>query len=163
MQLSTTIVAAAAARITLPIGPPSPIPVPSTILTSAVVESFNVSANGNFSINDALGNQLLASNHNFSKTCTNIHGDFIDTIVWACCSNMNGSWFQNRFHLGQCLENRRGNLVAASGAPARTPTAGVEHKLVDTEIDLDTFMGNDQGELACFGVKERRRNEECQP
>ncbi|KAJ4996290.1 Cocaine esterase [Colletotrichum sp. SAR 10_66] len=185
-KLSTTIVAAAAARITSPIGPPSPIPVPSTILTSAAVESFNGSANGNFSINDALGNQLLASNHNFSKTCTNIHGDFIDTIVWACCSNMNGSWFQNRFRLGQCLENRRGNLVARRDGrfwrtcqdcgfkdPDRAtmyscrcwpkPTAGVEHKLMDTEIDLDTFMGNDQGELACFGVKERHRHEECQP
>ncbi|KAF5523652.1 hypothetical protein CGCA056_v004230 [Colletotrichum aenigma] len=186
MQLSTTIVAAAAASITSPIGPPSPIPVSSTIINSAAVESFNVSANGNFSINDAPGNQLLASNHNFSKSCTNIHGDFIDTIVWACCSDMNGGWSQNRFRLGQCLENRRGKLVARRDGrfwrtcqdcdfkdPDRAtmyscrcwpkPTTGVEHKLVDTEIDLDTFMGNDQGELACFGVKEKRRNEECQP
>ncbi|KAI8311553.1 Cocaine esterase [Colletotrichum sp. SAR11_59] len=123
------------------------------------VESFNVPANGTFSINNAPGNSLLASYHNFSKTCTNIHGDFIDTIVWACCSNMNGGWSQNRFRLGQCLENRRGKLVARRDGrfwrtcqdcgfkyPDRAtiyscrcwpkPTAGVEHKLLDTEIDL---------------------------
>ncbi|CAI0649980.1 unnamed protein product [Colletotrichum noveboracense] len=193
MQLSTTIVAAAAVSLTSPLAPPSPSPVPSsTIITTVAVDSFNVSANGTFSINNAPGNQLLASNHNFSKTCTNIHGDFIDTIVWACCSDMNGGWSQNRFRLGQCLENRRGKLVARRDGrfwrtcqdcgfkdPDRAtmyscscwpkPTAGVEHKLVDTEIDLvdtlsiNAFMGNDQGELACFGVKERRRNEECQP
>ncbi|KAJ3955463.1 hypothetical protein N0V92_007998 [Colletotrichum tropicale] len=187
MQLSTTIVAAAAASLTSPVAPPSPSPVPSsTIITTVAVDSFNVSDNGAFFINNAPGNHLLASYRNFSKSCTNIHGDFIDTIAWACCSDMNGGWSQNRFRLGQCLENRRGKLVARRDGrfwrtcqdcgfknPDRVtmyscrcwpkPTAGVEHKLLDTDIDLDTFMGNDQGHLACFGVKERRRNEECQP
>ncbi|KAF3804213.1 hypothetical protein GCG54_00000563 [Colletotrichum gloeosporioides] len=190
MQFSTTILAAAAASLTSPLTPPSPSPVPSsTVLTNAAVEaveSFNVSANGTFSINNAHDNRLLASYHNFSKTCTNIHGDLIDTIVWACCSNMNGGWSQNRFRLGQCLENRRGKLVARRDGrfwrtcqdcgfkdPDRVtmyscrcwprPTAGVEPKLVDTELDLDTFMGNERGELVCFGVKERHRHEECQP
>ncbi|KAK1848065.1 hypothetical protein CCHR01_09311 [Colletotrichum chrysophilum] len=180
MQLSTTILAAAAASLTSPVAPPSPSSVPSSIiLITTTANSFNGSANASLPLKHGPSNHLLTSNHNFSKTCTNIHGDFIDTIVWACCSNTNGSWSQNRFRLGQCLENRRSKLVARRDGrfwrtcqdcgfkdPDRAtvyscrcwpkPTAGVEHKFVDTEIDL-------RGELVCFGVKERHRHEECQP
>ncbi|KAI8238895.1 hypothetical protein K4K53_004354 [Colletotrichum sp. SAR 10_77] len=159
-KLSTTILAAAAASLTSPLAPPSPSSVPSsTIIITTTADSFNGSANASLPLKHGPSNHLLTSNHNFSKTCTNIHGDFIDTIVWACCSDMNGGWSQNRFRLGQYLENRRGKLVARRDGrfwrtcqdcgfkdPDRAtiyscrcwpkPTAGVEHKLLDTEIDL---------------------------
>ncbi|KAF9875009.1 hypothetical protein CkaCkLH20_07703 [Colletotrichum karsti] len=185
MKVSTSILAALPAIFVQAFPPPySTSTAPAT--TTAGIIDIPTTSNGTFPDVQNPGNHLLVGYHSFSDSCTNIHGDFIDSIVWACCKNMRGSWSQNRFRLGQCLENDRGQLVARrNGGFWRTcqdctfkdpdrptvyscrcwpmPRHGVEHKLVDAEIDLDTFMGNDKGDLVCFGVKDRQRNEECQP
>ncbi|KXH35568.1 hypothetical protein CSAL01_05774 [Colletotrichum salicis] len=116
----------------------------------------------------------------FKQSCTEIHGDGSkEAIIWACCDTTHGYGIQNRFRLGQCIENARGKLIPRKNGgfwrtcedcglkdPERPtvysckcwpmPIHGAEHERVEAEIELNDFIGNDHGKLVCFGVREER-------
>ncbi|KXH50465.1 hypothetical protein CNYM01_03325 [Colletotrichum nymphaeae SA-01] len=116
----------------------------------------------------------------FKQSCTEIHGDGgEEAVIWACCDTAHGYGIQNRFRLGQCIENARGKLIPRKNGgfwrtcedcglkdPERPtvysckcwpmPRHGAKHERVEAEIELNDFIGNDHGKLVCFGVREQR-------
>ncbi|KAK7452532.1 hypothetical protein CaCOL14_004562 [Colletotrichum acutatum] len=91
----------------------------------------------------------------FKQSCTDIHGDGREeAVIWACCDTTHGYGIQNRFRLGQCIENARGKLIPRqNGGFWRTCE---DCGLKDPERPTNDFIGNDHGKLVCFGVGEQR-------
>ncbi|WYZ38352.1 hypothetical protein EsH8_III_000266 [Colletotrichum jinshuiense] len=181
MKASTSLLMAIAATLSLAF-PPSPTTYWAAETSLAATRATTVTANSNTTTPNV--HKDAVPFWGFKNSCTDIHGDETEAAIWACCDTTHGYAVQNRFRLGQCMENARGHLVARRNGgfwrtcedcglkdPERStlysckcwpmPRHGAKPELVDTEIDLNDFIGNDHGALVCFGVMEPRQYGNC--
>ncbi|KAK2029102.1 Cyanovirin-N [Colletotrichum zoysiae] len=120
----------------------------------------------------------------FKASCSNIHSDNKDAaVIWACCKSGKGWGLHNKFHLGKCMQNLDGKLTSYHNGDfwrtcdncalkdgqnptvyhctCRTDIKNGPEQFLETTIDLNDFIGNTGGVLACHGVPETHIEGSC--